>query len=232
VINASVPGYGTYQASRWYTREVDGYEHDVLIIYLGWNDIAQFNPDGLAFKLNDQGYLPQPNLFQKAIIGSYVLRSLYVLAGYWERSKPVSQEALSASDERRYREFYPSHYEELLRNTIALARSRGRHVLLLNFASLISDDPTAEELARMHFPRGMRKSLPKYRLLMAAYLSALEKVARETDTTLVDIAAAFDTPERRKTFSDSVHYDRDGSERIAALVADALRLGIEQAGSP
>ncbi|MEX0641316.1 MAG: GDSL-type esterase/lipase family protein [Pirellulales bacterium] len=227
VINASVPGYSAFQGHRWYEREVDGYEHDALVIYLGWNDMGQYNPDGLPFKLDEAGYLPQPSLVHRALSHCYLLRSIYVPLGYWERSRPVSHEPLSEEDQERYEQFYPDHYEKHLRETIELAKRRGRRVLLLNFASLISDAPTESELARMHFPRGMGKSLPKYRLLIAAYSTALGKVARETQTPIVDIASLFDTPERREVFRDTAHYRVAGAERIADRVFQALKPIVE-----
>jgi lysophospholipase L1-like esterase len=223
VINASVPGYSAFQGRRWYEREVDGYEHDAVVIYLGWNDMGQFNPDGLAFKLDEAGYLPQPNFVQRALSHCYLLRALYVPIGSWERSRPVSQDPLTDEDLDRYTQFYPDHYEKHLRDVINLAKSRGRSVLLLNFATLINDSPTEDELARMHFPRGMGKSLPKAQMLMNAYRTALAKVSQQTQTPIVDIAALFPTPKERVDFTDSGHFNVAAAKRIADRVFQDLK---------
>jgi lysophospholipase L1-like esterase len=222
VINASVPGYASHQARRWYAREVDGYEHDMLLIYLGWNDMGQYNPDGLVYKLEDRGYLKEPSLVDRAIINCYLLRSLYVVQGYQERSRPVSLEPLSSADETRYQEFYPTHFEENVTSVIELAKSRGRQVFALNYASLLSGTPNDDELARMHFPRGAGKSLSKYRLLLASYDKALTKATAQTQTPIIDIASKFPTAESRQVFTDTMHFNEAGAEVIAQRVMEEI----------
>ena len=223
VINASVPGYDSYRARKWYEDEIDAYEHDMLIIYLGWNDMGQFGPDALKHKLHEQGYLEKPTLLQRALVHSYILRSTYVVKGYMERRRPVSLHSLSEEDARRYIEFYPIHFQENIEAIVRLAKSRDRLVFLLNYAGLVSSaSPTEDELARMHFPRNIGKSLPKYRLLKASYDRALQTVSENTRTPIIDIESLFSTPEQRKVFHDSMHFNRNGSEQIGRRVCDEI----------
>jgi lysophospholipase L1-like esterase len=228
VINASVPGYGSDQARRWYEREVDAYDHDMLLVYLGWNDMAQYNPDGLVFKLEDRGYLKEPSLIDRAVINCYLLRSLYVVQGYRERSRPVSLEPLTTEDEKRYQQFYPTHFEDNVSEIIKRAKARGRKVFVIRYASLLTDSPSDEELARMHFPRGVGKSLPKYRLLLSAYTKALDQIASQTQTPVIDIAPLFTTTESRTVFTDTMHFDERGAEMIAQRVMAEILPHIRQ----
>ena len=62
VMNASCPGYDSNMAKRWYEKEIDAYEHHILIIFLGWNDMGQYGPEGLPYKLRDTGCLKRPSL--------------------------------------------------------------------------------------------------------------------------------------------------------------------------
>src|ERR1043166_3861652 len=182
VINACCSGYDSGQARVWYEREIDAIDHDMLIIYLGWNDMGQYNPDGLVYRLQETGYLKQPSLLQRAILHVYLLRSLYALQSLWGRRGDVSLEPLSPEDAKKYGEFYPSHFENNLRAVIDLAKSRGRTVRILNFAGLIVAHPTPEELKLIHFPRGLSKQLPKYQALLGDYRKALSTVAETTHT--------------------------------------------------
>lgn len=219
VINASCPGYDSRTARSWYETEVDGYEHDMFIIYIGWNDMGQFNPDGLAYKLNETGYLKEPNLFQQMILNCYVLRSVYVIQGHWERRGNLSFTPLDADEAKRYADFYPIHFEKNLRALVDLAKSRNRKVFLLNYASILNEAPTPEEQRRIHFPRGMGKKLAKYLALKMSYEAALHKVASETGTPIIDIESIFRDPESRKVFSDAMHFEAEGADRIADRVA-------------
>jgi lysophospholipase L1-like esterase len=219
VVNASCPGYDSFQARAWYEDEIDAWDHDALIIYVGWNDLAQYNPDGLAYKLEERGYLPEPTPIQRALIGSYLLRSLYVVGGYLERRGAVSHEPLSAEEERRYAAFRPERYEENLNAIVARARRRGRPVFLLGLAGLIREGATAEEEARMDFPRGMGKSVAKLVAVKSAYRAAQ---ARVPGATLVDLEPLFATEEERRSFTDRVHWDARGAERVAARLLDAV----------
>lgn len=226
VINASCAGYDSGQARTWYEREIDGYEHDMLLIYLGWNDMGQYNPDGLIYKMVDKGYTKELSLIDRAILNVYLLRSLHVVRGYWEQRGAVSIEPLSREEARRYREFHPIHFEQNLLAIVRLAQSRGRVVRLLNWGGLVVGSPTGDELARMHFPRGLGKRLPKYQALLAAYKHALEKVARETSTPIIDVESFFKDPARRSVFTDSNHFREEGAVMFASIVADAIRTDI------
>ncbi len=223
VINASCPGYDSRQARVWYEREIDGYEHDMLLVYLGWNDMGQYNPDGLVYKLQDLGYARALTILDRIVLNVYLFRSLYLVRGYWEQLGDVSREPLTADVARRYREFYPIHFERNLRAVIELARARGRLVRLLNYAGLVVESPTEAELHRMHFPRGMGKHLQKYLALKAAYTRALDTVARDTATPIIDVESFFHDPQRRRVFTDSAHFVEEGSVMLGTIVADAIQ---------
>jgi len=223
VINASCSGYDSRQARSWYETEVDGIEHDMLLVYLGWNDMGQYHPEGLVYKKQETGYLREPSLFDKAILNVYLLRSIYVVRGFLEQRKAFSAEPLAGEELEKYSAFYPSHFEENILAIVRLAQSRGRTVRLLNYAGLVVENPTTDEQRRMHFPRGMGRRLPKYQTVMTAYEAALAKASRETGTPIIDIESQFADPVSREVFSDSAHFNERGSDVIAEFVADAIK---------
>ena len=223
VINASCSGYDSRQARAWYEGEIDSIEHDMLLIYLGWNDMGQYNPDGLVYKQQETGYLKEPSLLDKAILNIYLLRSIYVVRGFLEKRQTFSTEPLTGDDLAKYAAFYPTHFEENLLAIIRLAHSKGRTVRLLNYAGLVVENPTADEQRRMHFPRGMGRRLHKYLSLMNSYETALDKVSKETGTPIIDVESRFVDAESREVFSDSAHFNERGSEMLAEVVAGAIK---------
>ena len=113
---------------------------------------------------------------------------------------------------------------------IRLAKTRNIKVYLLNYAGLVNGNATKEELARMHFPRGMGKQFRKYLLLKEKYDSALRKVSETTDTGSIDIAGRFrDKPARRRVFTDSVHFNEQCARIIEEKVSGTILPDLEKA---
>lgn len=103
-----------------------------------------------------------------------------------------------------------------------MARAKSRTVFLVNLGCLVNESPTEDEQRRMHFPRGMGRRLAKYLVLIETYRTALKKVARKTGATIIDIESLFSTAESRKVFNDSVHFNAEGAEMVAARVAETV----------
>jgi lysophospholipase L1-like esterase len=219
VIDAACPGYDSSQARSWYEDEIDGWEHDALVVYIGWNDVAQLHPDGLAFKLEEHGYLAEPSLLQRAVSASYLLRSFYVVQGFWEKRGEVDRSPLSGDEKVRYEGFRPVHYEENLAAIASRALASGRPVFVLGLAGLIHEGASADEEARMNFPRGMGKKIARLVAVERAYRAAQ---ARVRGATFVDLEPLFADEESRRSFTDRCHFDARGAERIGARVADAV----------
>jgi len=217
VVNASCPGYDSFQARAWYEDEVSTWDHDALVVSVGWNDLAQYNPWGLAYKLRERGYLPEPSLLQRALISSYFLRSLYVVEGSLERRGAVSRAPLTDDDRARLAAFTPVRYEENL--AAIVRRAGGRPVFLIGLAGLIKKDATEAEEGRMDFPRGMGKSIERFVATRDLYRAAQGRVG---GVRLVDLAPLFPDEESRRVFTDRVHFDARGAEQVGQRVAEAV----------
>lgn len=222
VINASVPGYSSIQANLWYHSDLINYQHDILIIYLGWNDMGQYYPEGFLYKKIGQGYVNKPSSMQKIISNIYLFRIVYVLQFFLRKYQPVVDVPLSERDTALYDSFYPTHYEKNVSQIVNTAKKNGVRVVLLNFATFINDDMKKDELKRLHFPKGMDKNVDKYRMLQKIYFRALEKVARENDVPIWDIASLFDTNEKRAFFTDTMHFNVHGAQLIGNYIANRL----------
>lgn len=229
VIDAACPGYDSSQARSWYEDEIAaGWEHDALVVYVGWNDLAQFHPDGLSFKLEERGYLEEPDRLQRAVSASYLLRSLYVVQGHVEKRGAVDRSALTEEERRRYDAFRPVHYESNLAAIARRALVAGRPVFVLGMAGLIREGATADEEARMNFPRGMGKKVAKLLATESAYRAVQ---ARVRGTTFVDLEPLFADSEGRASFTDRCHFDARGAERVGARVAEAIAPLVSASGA-
>ena len=85
VICGAVPGYHSYDALDWYDEFLHKLKPDISIIYLGWNDLAQYHPFGVKYKTEKLSYS------NKTFIGSlmeyfYILRVPYFFIGRLESS--------------------------------------------------------------------------------------------------------------------------------------------------
>jgi lysophospholipase L1-like esterase len=221
-VNTAVPGFSSENARALFETEVSQLFADVLFIYLGWNDLGQYGPEGLPYKRMEAGYSISP--LERLLVYSYSARLPYALRQLLSRLEPAVDEPLSESEVRLYASYRPRHFEENLRAIIAAARPRVDHIALLNLATITNPNPTAEELRKAHFPVGMGKNMRKLDLLVRIYNDALAQVAREERVMLVDLHAAFDDPSARADLTDSCHVTPAGALRIARTLLTSLPL--------
>lgn len=223
VINASCPGYRSDQLRTWYEREIDSYQHDLLIIYVGWNDMA-------FPQLQKTAAIPrEPSFLQRQMARCYLLRYLNYRQQLGSRDRPVSLAPLSRDEARDFHAWsYPAYFEQNLLAIVGLARSRNRQVFLLNYATLLDDSPTEDEQARMHFPAWMDRRLPLFLTYVDSHEAALLRVAGATNTPIIDIKSLFQNVEDRRVFTDSTHYDVRGAEMVAARVAETISPYVKQ----
>jgi lysophospholipase L1-like esterase len=219
-LNAAVPGYSTENGRALFESDLQQYDADWFIVYLGWNDLGQFGPEGLGYKRKQVGY--EINAFQRLLTNVYTLRLIYAAGDLVRRSAPAVDAPLEPEDARLYGEYDPAHFRENLTAILELAKRRYPNVLIMNLATITSDDPTEHELRTAHFPTGMDKNMRKLDLLVRKYNDVVAEVAREQGVELIDLHTLFDSEEARREFTDACHLNRDGAARVARVVADLV----------
>ena len=219
-LNAAVPGYSSESARALFETEISQYDGDYFFVYLGWNDLGKYGPEGLPYKRRAMGY--QLNPVQSMLTHVYSLRLLYAAQDFWRHSRPSIDAPMSAADERLYAEYHPQHYEDNLRAILALAKARYPNVFVMNLATITSPSPTESELRRAHYPTGMDKNMRKLDRLVGTYNAVVAKVAAVERVDVIDLHALFDTEAARRNFTDSCHVDRDGAARIATAVREHI----------
>lgn len=219
-VNAAVPGFASENALALLENEVTKYDADFFFVYLGWNDLGQYGPEGLPYKKRQAGY--EISTAQRVLSQFYTPRLAFALIRLVQRYEETVNQPLTAEEEALYAEYYPHHYEENLRQILSLAKRRWDHVYVSNLATITSDDPTAEEMRTAHFPIGMSKNVRKLHHLVTVYNRVIEEVAASENVPMIDLFSAFDSREARREFTDSAHMNPDGTRRMAELTIRAI----------
>jgi lysophospholipase L1-like esterase len=219
-VNAAIPGYSSLNARKLFEKELSEFEAHHIVIYLGWNDLGQYGPEGLPYKLHEQGY--QTSVIQKILSNIYSIRLIFALKNMITQRSSTENTLLNEEENRIYTEYQPVHFYENMDTIIKLALKKYPNVHIMNLATLTSENPTEQEMKRMHFPVGMSKNVNKLHTLVKTYSEAVDKVAKGNNLEVIDLFSLFNTPENRETFTDSCHMNEDGARIIASVVSSAI----------
>ncbi len=218
VINASAPGYSSVEAVIQTALQQFDLEPDIVIYYLGWNDLPYLHVPNLKSDYSDfhgakQFYnlglhFPRPEgRFFLPIVFDWIRRRLFFNAS--ANNPPQSLE--SAVTERTL-----AIYRHHLKTLIHLSRSRGIKILMapqvLNYSSLTSDEPYGWA------SYAKRKDIKQ---LMVSYNDVMKVVCREEKIPCAE--AALNASWKEEHFIDEGHFTERGNNQFAFLIADAVR---------
>jgi len=119
--------------------------------------------------------------------------------------------------------FVPNHYATNLKILINKLKNQNCDVYLSTLAGLITYPQTDKELAKIHFPRGMKRKLEIYKAVYKKYEKALEEVSIITKTKLIDLRTLIRNPSQREIFKDTMHINIKGSEVYGDYFAEAIK---------
>lgn len=220
-VNTAVPGFAAENALAMYESEIAQYDADFVFIYLGWNNLGQYGPEGLPYKRAQAGLEISP--LQTFLAHFYTPRIWYEAERYvLIRFVRTVDEPLTDSERAMYEDFHPAYFDKSFRRLLRLTRERYPHVWVLNLTGLPNEHPTDAELHRLYFPVGMGKNARKLYVLMCRYNDAIEAAARDEQVLLIDLHAAFDNPQRLENFHNTGHLTPKGARRVAELLVEAI----------
>ena len=103
---------------------------------------------------------------------------------------------------------------------IELVRERGARPFLLTLPSILSSQISDEAMGRAQLPY-YTNSIADMIALSEQYNVVIRRVAAETNTPLVDLAAEFDKmPDKEKFFSDTIHMYNRAKPMLASVIKD------------
>lgn len=203
VINAGVTGYTTFQGLRFSRDEVLGWGPDVLVVSYCWNDHWAGAQD-IADK--DQELPPQWVLdIQNACGRTLTYRWLKFMV--FSIRRPVAE---FSHTQPVYR-VGPADYRDNLEAMIELARSRGIPVILL----------TSPIPPKRDFPPPMVHAFhEKYNEIMRSFVGQRGVTVLDVAVEFAKVEGLFDNPG-----ADPTHYNVNGHNIIAAMIANYLQSG-------
>ena len=234
VVNAGTPGWSSWQSRRLLAGRLASWDVDLILVDHVFNDL-------LTFRFADRA----------AIIEAWRVNARANEVSPWAHERPVA-DALSALLPRTvdrvrlalvrrdraasHAEFVktwrgqpraispagPAFYEENLEALARLAAARGVPLALIAEPTLVGPDMSAEEHARLadwvQLPQAEHRRA--WELAWSIGRRVAERHAGE-GAFFVDAPARL--PPERALFADEVHLTAAGSERLAAVVAEAVR---------
>jgi lysophospholipase L1-like esterase len=219
-INAGISGYNSEFALARLRGELLEYDPDLVIIYIGWNDLMKINPanpaatgrhSALANILN-QSYLVKA--YSKFIF--FYLRPLVMKPKL--TSDPVEASAFD--------NFVPSAYESNLDAMLDLLKARHIVPVLVTLPTVVRSKMTQEEIDKDHvfFPYYAGSfSLGKFLSLLRAYNAVIHRVAEKHEVLLVDLYSIIEQYPKDDLFEDTMHPNTKGNAIIAGAMAEALK---------
>lgn len=217
-INAGVEGHASINALLRLPRLLT-FQPDVLIVYLGWNDMWTSNPKHYPdLRRKARSYWHYGN---GAPTPSLLVNNAIERLGIHASLPPISSFDLDA--------FMPTNFEFNMQQMIRLARKQHIRVVLTTLPTLIPTQPNLPSLRgheKLHYPAFLEQGdLDRLRQLHGIYHVALQRLAVAGDVDLIDLNAAFDAldAERDLYFSDTRHPTVEGHQVIAQTLAEGLR---------
>lgn len=210
VINAGVPGYNLYQTASRYRERVAPYSPDIVILYLGYNDlpyVTSSNPTDRKFRVKEGVFAPSwKRRLSPSVFASFVGNRLGL-------STPQPQQHWSDNvtdaGKRQFRANYLALVERI--------RADGSRVIICSQA-LAAHQPWDSELVSF-FPGGTEEQETAVKL--AEWLHAtLKELAEQTEVPMVP--AYTEIPGTAEYLGDDVHLTRRGERRLAQLWAKAI----------
>jgi lysophospholipase L1-like esterase len=202
VINAGVPGYSSWQVLTWCREELFSLNPDVLILYVGWNDL--FEAKGIGQRGKGDKMLAY--LFRKSLFISEIHLAVNGVLKRFGRLSPEKEAALYAGHEPL---FFRHQMESLLRE----AREKGIQVLLLTLATPYEEGE----------PSSVWRTAPyiaanpiKFKILHDRYNDTLRSLSRDHSVPSLDLALLLKG--RSELFGDFCHPNAKGN----AVIADRL----------
>lgn len=226
VINAGVEGYNSEYALARLKTDVFQYDPDMVIIYIGWNDLMKVNPDGLS----DAGRYPR---LARIMGESFLMRGYSKLIFYYLRPLVIKPRLGGDEQEKHaFDNFIPVSFQENLKAMLELLQDRNIRAILLTLPTIVKPGMSNDDLRRqaVFFPyyAGVY-SLDKFLSLHRAYNMVIRNTALKYDIPLVDLDSIFNTYEKDILFWDTMHPSVKGHNVIARTLFDKVKEVVNRA---
>jgi lysophospholipase L1-like esterase len=224
VINAGIEGYNSEYALARLRHEIVQYDPDMVVIYIGWNDLMKVNPNNLSAtgKLTWLARLMERSYLMKA----YSKLIFYYLRPILVQPKVVGDE----SDVNAFDQFVPSAFQDNLEMMVKILADREIAPVLVTLPTVVRPGMTHEELKQQQvvFPYyAGAYSIDKFLSLHRSYNASIRGTALKHGAPLVDLDGIFNKYSKTDLFWDTMHPSANGHRLIARALADKIQAVVE-----
>lgn len=219
VINAGIEGYNSTYALARLKEEVLPYGPDVVIVYVGWNDLMKNNPASTSSEAGSRW-------ISLALERSYLVKAYKKFIFYYLRPILVKPRIEASSQDRRvYDHFVPAIYKNNLNAMLDVLNANKVQVILVTRPTVVREGMSHADIAKesVVFPYfAGAYSLSQFLSLHDAYNRVVREVALSRNVPLVDLDKIVNERDKRPLFFDTMHPTDQGHELIAHSLAAAF----------
>ncbi len=228
VLNAGVAGADSGDALRRYVSVVAPLEPDLVIVYIGWNDLMKTAP------LTQQGGSLGAGLVSW-LDSLWLVRGGRKLVFHHARGWISDPDVGTDSRTGRFETFVPQRFEAHLRELVAEVRGQGARPVLVTLGTPLREGMSAELIRDrgIFFPFfGGGDRVGDFLDLIAAYNRVIRRVGAEEGVEVADLAASVDAlPNPTPWFWDTMHLNHRGQAQMADFIwASLARAGVIPVG--
>jgi lysophospholipase L1-like esterase len=220
VINAGIEGYNSEFALDRIRTELLAYHPDMLILYVGWNDLMKIDPRNAGATGR---YLGVALVLERSFLVKAYGKALFY------HLRPLVMKPRIGPDPDATRElaaFAPVRYRANLEAAVELLRDHGVVPVLVTLPTVVTADMTQADLERAHvffpyYPAGY--GVDAFLRLHGAYNEVIRKTAAKYGVPMVDLEPVLGGVARRELFWDTMHPSEKGHRLIAEAIARTVR---------
>jgi len=220
VVNAGVEGYNSTYALARLKEDVLPYEPDMVIIYIGWNDLMKVDPENPSETGKNVGLA---TMMER----SYLMKAYRKLLFFYLRPLVLKPKLVSdESDFHAFDHFVPLVFQQNLERMIEILREKNIKSLLLTLPTVVSPDMTYEAIRRQNvvFPYyGGGYSVGRLLSLHGAYNNAIRRIASKHGVPVLDLDMIFNRHNKNELFFDTMHPNVNGQMLIAQSILDTVQ---------
>jgi lysophospholipase L1-like esterase len=210
VINAGVPGFNMQQVTARFNWQVTPLQPDIVIVYLGWNDIVSLiseDPYAERFLVR-----PAPSLATRIMIHS----TLYGLLRY-RLFPPSAARFVPKGDQRSITPAGAAAFRERLETLLETTERSGAAVIVCT--QVMAAHPEAPQELSNYL--GDNEEQIKLTREIGPWVSEeLQTIAKNHQLHFID--AKIEIPPDATVLGDAIHLTRKGHEQLAELWCDEL----------
>lgn len=213
VINAGVEGYAARNVLARLEKEVLALAPDLLIIYVGWNDLYGVDPERRLPAVDPHSW------FNRLLRRSYLLQAATKLV--FGTILPLREE-VTPERVARYQRFMPTPFLEDYRRIVRTARAHGVAIAVTTLPSLLGAEGWEESRGILHYPAFTARP-ELLRILWERYNEAIRSLAKEMDVPLIELSKGIrQFKDGRILFIDTLHFNTPGYRAVAEVVLTGL----------